>query len=187
MVVSPSDGASLFVDLAEGLGRRVAPGLGRSSAWRALCDAARLCRAQELHVVLAIDGSQSLNEPAYRLDLERLSGLDTHPDGRLTVLDVGRPSVDEPPTHPWELVIRIDPLTRGDAEHYLSAKLSAAGRDEPTFTPRALHRLHAWSEGAPSGLDRLASLALMAGAWRRVEIVTPDIIDGVAQECTRPE
>jgi len=72
MVVSPSDGASLFVDLAEGLGRRVAPGLGRSSAWRALCDAARLCRAQELHVVLAIDGSQSLNEPAYRLDLERL-------------------------------------------------------------------------------------------------------------------
>ena len=186
-VVSPSDGASLFVGLAEGLGLRVAAGLGRSSSWRALCDAARLCRAQGLQVVLAVDGSQSLIDPADRLDLERLSSLDTHPDGRLTVLDVGRPSVDEPSTHPWELAIRVDPLTRGDAERYLSAKLSAAGRDEPTFTPRALNRLHAWSGGNPSGLDRLASLALMAGAWRGIEVVTPDIIDGVAQECSRPE
>ena len=61
-LVSPTDGASLFVGLAEGLGLRVAAGLGRSSSWRALCDAARLCRAQGLQVVLAVDGSQSLIE-----------------------------------------------------------------------------------------------------------------------------
>jgi MSHA biogenesis protein MshM len=184
-VVSPSDGAGLFVGLAEGLGLRVADGLGRSSSWKALCDAVRLCRAQGLQMVLAIDGSQSLVDPADRLDLERLSHLDSHPEVRLSVLDVGRPSADEPATTPWELVIRVAPLTRGDAERYVVAKLSAAGRDEPTFTPHALHRLHTWSEGTPSGLDRLASLALMAGAWRGVEIITPDIIDGVAQECTR--
>ena len=84
-------------------------------------------------------------------------------------------------------MLRVVPLTRSDAEKYLATRLSAAGRDEPTFSPRALDRLHAWSEGVPRGLDRMASLALMAGALRRVEIITPDIIDGVARECTLPD
>jgi MSHA biogenesis protein MshM len=77
----------------------------------------------------------------------------------------------------------VPALTRSDAENYLTAKLASAGRDEPTFTPRAIHRLHLISAGNPRGLDRLASLALMAGALRKLEIVTPEIIDGVALEC----
>ena len=83
-------------------------------------------------------------------------------------------------------MIRLPALTRSEAEQYLAAKLAAAGRDEPTFTPRALNRLHACSLGIPRGLDRLASLALMAGALRGLEIVTPDLIEGVTQECTLP-
>src|SRR4051794_1387444 len=48
----PIDGASLFATLAEGLGARVGAEAGRARAWRALVDAARLCRFQGLHVVL---------------------------------------------------------------------------------------------------------------------------------------
>ena len=61
--------------------------------------------------------------------------------------------------------------------------LRAAGRAEPTFTPRALNVLHACSGGVPRGVARLGSLALMAGAVRGLEMITPEIIEGVALEC----
>ena len=182
---SPSDGAGLLAGLAEGLGVRVPAGSGRSFAWRVLGDAIRLCRWQRLHVVLAIDDCQDLVSSTDRLDLARLVHLDPHPEARLTILQVFQSSEDGEslPVSPWELAVRLAALTRSDAERYLTAKLTAAGRDEPTFTPRALSRLHQRSAGIPRGLDRLASLALMAGAWRGLEIITPDVIEGIAQEC----
>ena len=44
-------------------------------------------------------------------------------------------------------------------------------------------RLHARSAGVPRGLDRLASLALLAGAVQRLEILSPEVVEGVAREC----
>jgi hypothetical protein len=38
--------------------------------------------------------------------------------------------------------------------------------------------------GIPRGLDRLGSLALMAGALRGLEIITPEVVEGAARECT---
>ncbi|MBX6314172.1 MAG: type II secretory pathway protein ExeA [Isosphaeraceae bacterium] len=181
-VASPTDGASLFAACAEGLGGRLPPDPGRPRAWRALADAARLCRLQGQAIVLAVDDDQGLNRPEDRLDLDRLVHLDPHPEARVSVLRVGRLSEEEP-SDPWELVIRLLPLTRSEAEQYLSAKLAAAGRDEPTFTPRALTRLHALSGGVPRGLDRLASLALMAGAARGLEIIPPEVVEAAALEC----
>ena len=188
-VTSPADGAGMLAALAEGLGVRVAPTAGRGACWKALLDAVRLCRWQRLHVVLTIDAAQDLAATADRHDLERLVHLDPHPEGRVTVLPVFRtpePSAEGPPRPTWDLAIRIPPLTRSETEQYVTAKLSAAGRDEPTFTPRALHRLHAAATGLPRGSDRLASRALMAGAVRGLEMVTPEVVDGVAPECEGP-
>jgi type II secretory pathway predicted ATPase ExeA len=183
----PTEGPGLLAGLAEGLGRRVPAGASRGLSWKALDEAVRLCRWQRQRVILAIDDCQHLTDPAGLLDLERLVHLDPHPDSRLTVLLVFRTDEVEESramAFPWELLIRLPALTRGDAEVYLSAKLAAAGRAEPTFTPRAIQRIHFASAGNPRGLDRLASLALMAGALRGLEVVTPDVIEGVARECT---
>ncbi len=182
---SPGDGAGLFASLAAGLGRRVDPDAGRSAAWRALVDSTRLCRWQGVHVVLAVDECQSLAEAGDRLDLERLDHLDPDPGALLTVIRVGRPSPDPEgvaTATDWGLAIRLGPLARSEAAGYVAAKLEAAGRPEPTFTPRALTRLHALSGGVPRGLDRLAALALMAGAVRGLEIVPPEVVDAVARE-----
>ena len=99
-------------------------------------------------------------------------------------MQVGRgPAEGMPDPGPWGLAIRLQPLTRSEAERFLTAKLAAAGRDEPAFTPRAITRLHALSAGVPRGLDRLASLALMAGAVRRLEMIPAEVVEGVAREC----
>jgi MSHA biogenesis protein MshM len=182
----PADGVRLLSALAEGLGRRVPVDASRGLAWKILDESVRLCRWQRLRVVFAIDDCQHLTDPVDRLDLDRLVHLDPHPETHLTVLQAFRTLDNEAPagrTAPWELLIRLPALTRGDAESYLVAKLAAAGRDEPAFTGRAVARLHAVSSGNPRGLDHLASLALMAGALRGLEIITPEVIDGVASEC----
>jgi MSHA biogenesis protein MshM len=183
---NPIDGTSLIATLAEGLGARVGAGAGRALGWRSLVDAARLCRFQGIHVVLVVDGCHMLADPVDRLDLDRLPHLDPDPASRLTVLRVGRPdphpgAIDPPPE--WELAIRLAPLTRADAASYLDAKLTSAGRPGPTFTPRAFTRIHALSGGVPRGIDRLAQLALMAGALRGLEMVPPEVVDGSAREC----
>ena len=182
-VTSPVDGVGLMTSLAEGLGVRVKPGGGRASSWRALADAARLCRFQGLHVVLVVDGCHSLVDPSDRLDLDRLDHVDPDPSARVTVIRVGRPSDESPDPVDWSVAIRLKPLTRSDAARYLDARLDRAGRPSPTFTPRAATRLHALSGGVPRGLDRLAQLALMAGAVRGLEMVSPEIVDASAREC----
>lgn len=186
----PTDGAALLAGLAGALGRRVPAGASRASSWKALDEAVRLCRWQRQRVVFAIDDCQFLTDRPDRLDLERLAHLDPGPGTRPTVLQAFRVDEDEDEVNapaasidPWGLMIKLPALTRGDAAVYLAAKLAAAGRDEPTFTPRAIDRLHSASAGNPRGLDRLAALALMAGGLRRLEIITPDVIEGVAREC----
>jgi type II secretory pathway predicted ATPase ExeA len=183
---TPADGAALFAGLAERLGRRAPAGASRGLAWKTLEEAVRLCRWQRLRVVLVIDDCQHWTDRDHRLDLERLAHLDPHPEARVTVLQSYRTEADPPhaATAPWELVVRLAPLTRSDAETYLGAKLAASGRSGPTFEPRAISRLHAASEGNPGTLDRLATLALMAGALRGLEMVTPDVVDAVAPECS---
>jgi type II secretory pathway predicted ATPase ExeA len=192
----PADGAALFVGLAERLGRRAPAGANRGLAWKTLEEAVRLCRWQRMRVVLIIDDCQHWTDRADRLDLERLAHLDPHPEARVTVLQSYRTEFNpeqelalalEPPhvaTAPWELVVRLAPLTRSNAETYLSAKLAAAGRSGPAFEPRAITRLHAAASGNPGTLDRLAALALMAGALRGLDVVTPDVVAAVAAECS---
>ncbi len=47
-------------------------------------------------------------------------------------------------------------------------------------------RLHALSGGIPSGLDRLATLALMAIASRGMESVSAEVVNTVSEEFQQP-
>lgn len=193
-VSCPTDGLSLVVALAGGLGVVVPPGAVRPVAWKGLADALKLCRWQKLQAVLVIDDCQELVDPADARDLERLANLDPNPSTRLTVVQSFRsPDGEErdrefaAPTPPaWRLWLRLPALTRSESVRFVAEKVAAAGRSAPAFTPTALERLHDLSGGIPRGLDRLGSLALMAGAARGLERVTPDVVEGVARECTLP-
>ena len=104
-------------------------------------------------------------------------------NARLTVIRVGRESSGAGPSSANFLAVRLSNLTRAEVASYVAAKLEAAGRREPAFTPRALTRLHALSAGLPRAVDRLASLALIASATRGLEMVLPEAVEGSAREC----
>jgi MSHA biogenesis protein MshM len=179
---SPVSGSSLWADLAEGLGLRVPLDASRSRAWRRLSDAVRLCSLQGQPVVLAIDDCHYLTEIDDQLDLSRLVHVCV--GAKLTVIQVGR-EVDADDTTPlgWELAVRLPPLTRNEAEFYVLTKLAAAGRRAPTFTTHALTRVHALSRGVPRGIDRIASLCLIVGASKGLDVISPDVVEGAALEC----
>ena len=181
-VVAPVEESGLWDALAGRLGARTRAGSGSWLAWRNLEDAIRLCRWQGQGVVLVVDDAQNVRPST---DWRRLAHIDLQAATRLTLILAGRePTSGEEFAEPWELAIRLAPLSRDETAGYLEAKLADAGRFVPTFTPRAVTRIQALAGGVPRGVDRLASLALMAGAARRLEIVTPDVVDGVERECT---
>ena len=158
----PLDGTEMMLDLAAGLGAESPRGASRSVAWKGLSDAVKLCRWQTVHAVLVIDDGDALENPDDLRDLERLPHLDPNPRARLTVIRTHREHFDGP-GDPWQLQIRIPTLTLSESRGYVEQKLAAAGRTDPAFGSGAIARLYDLSGGVPRGLDRLGSLALMAG------------------------
>ena len=169
-VLRPIDGPSMLAALAAGLGLSGTCGHTRAERWRTLVDACRLCRAQGIGVLLAIDDAEGLDAEGRR-DLDRLSHLDAAPG--TTVVRVGRRPSDAPST------ITLPRLTRSEADDYLDAKLRAAGRSSRAFTPRAVARLHAAAVGVPRALDRLASRSLCEGRDRGVDVIGPELVDAL--------
>jgi type II secretory pathway predicted ATPase ExeA len=182
------EGERLAARLAGGLGMQTPRNSSRDAAWRALQQAVRVCSFQRFQAVLVIDGGTALFGASESNDLLRLLHLEGAEEGRLTVVIAAEEAEDSPSQalgH-WSLAIRLRPLSRSEAEFYISSKLEAAGSRDAIFTRRALNRLHVYSSGSPRGLDRLASLSLLAGASQGLEAVTSELVGSVLAECRLP-
>jgi type II secretory pathway predicted ATPase ExeA len=188
MTCNPMDGAHLYSRLAEKLGGRGSPAASRGAAWLALEQAVRGCALQGFQVVLAIDDCTSLIAAGASDDLRRLGQVGAPAGDRVTVLLV--PGEDcrggDLPDQSWRLAIGLRSLSCSETETYLTAKLAAAGCRESIFSRPAVTRLHLHSRGSPGGLDRLASLCLRAGAYRGLEAISSDLVEGVLCECQQP-
>jgi type II secretory pathway predicted ATPase ExeA len=153
-----------------------------------LQQAIRICALQGIQVVLAVDDCHNLAESCSKEILERLCRLGEIEAGTVTVLLVdcdGRSEYGFPDRR-WALEARVTRLTRSEAESYLTAKLAEAGCTDPLFTPRAVTRLHALADCIPRGLNRLATLSLMAGASKRLEAISLETVEAVAAESHVP-
>ncbi len=168
--------------VADDLGRHFGnKGRGRS-VWSDISRAVTTAGLEGYQVVLVFDRCDDALNPTVVRDLTSLLDCKSPgiPQGSLMI--VGR--------HPsgslsdifdsWTPAIGLERLTRTQAATYLDTKLGAAGCRETIFTPRALTRLHAYSQGVPRGIEQIATLVLMAGALQKFEVVTPDLVDRVA-------
>ena len=183
MVHAPSDGRQLLALLADGLGLPVAAGSGPSTVWRWLARALRAASLEGRHVVFAIDGWDMNVDSTTMQDLTALLEIGGGSGTPVSLVRVGR-GIDadhDGRDHRGALAIGLERLTRSETEAYLKAKLAFGGCRERILTPRALTRLHSWSEGIPRALEQLAALSMMAGALQGLEVLTPDVVDGVAQ------
>lgn len=189
LVTSPVDEAALIGGLADGLRLRSPVGDASPSAcWRALEQGIRICALQGMRAVLAVDDGRALavaDGAGHLYRLVRLGGVVGCP---VTVLLVDGQEEGRDPLADadWTLAVKVKPLTRTEAEAYLTARLAAAGDGDSPFTARAIARLHLLSGGVPRGLNRLASLCLMAGAIRGLEAVSSELVDTVVSECHAP-
>jgi general secretion pathway protein A len=183
-IACPSDGTVLFTRLAEQLGNRLGRESDRLKSWMALDRSIRAASLQGIHVVLVIDNCHDVTTGAARRDLDLLAHLGTQSSADLTIVRVARSDPDPPSDamNSWLLAIGLEPLTRSQVECYLATKMKAVGCAEPIFTPRAITRLQALSGGVPRGVEEIASLSLMAGALRGLEVVPPEVVDGVAAQ-----
>ncbi len=188
MTSNPLEGGHLYSRLAEKLGSRGLGAANRGTVWLALEQAVRGCTLQGFQVVLAVDDCTPLIAAGAGADLRRLGQLGVSAGGRVTVLLVlGEQCPEEDLSYQsWTLAVGLRSLSCSEAETYLTAKLAAAGCREAIFSQRAVTRLHLHSQGSPSGLDRLASLCLIAGAYRGLEAISSDVVEGVLGECRQP-
>jgi type II secretory pathway predicted ATPase ExeA len=184
-VSCPRDGALLFALLAERLGQRVVREPSRLAAWRALERAIRLASLQGYQVVMLIDDCDDQIGATVRRDLDSLAHLGSTTTTGLTIIQFERTQGEAQPFDcgAWSLTIGLERLTRSQAERYLATKLEWAGTTERIFTPRALTRIHALSVGVPRVLEQLASICLMGGAIRGLEVINPEMVDAAAPEC----
>ena len=128
--------------------------------------------------MFVVDGWDAGMGPAAIRDLTALVEQGRGDGSSVSLIRVGRVEPDGNDAC-WP-AIGLERLTRSEAETYVHARGQAAGCCERVFTARALTRLHAWSEGVPRDLDRLAALSLMAGAVQGLEVVSADVVDAVA-------
>jgi type II secretory pathway predicted ATPase ExeA len=183
-VSCPGDSTLLCTMLAERLGQRVGREPSRVEAWRAIGRALRLASLQGFQVVIAIDDCEEAADEPARNTVDLLVHLATTGNAGLTVLQGIRAelSAESVGVGSWDLAIGLERLTRSQTESYISAKLKWAGGTDRTFTPRAITRLHALTLGVPRRIEQLALLCLVAGAVRGMEVIQPDLVDGVARE-----
>ena len=185
LVNCPHDGTLLIVRLAERLGQRLALDPSRLAAWRALERALRLASLQGFHVVVIVDDCDDQVDATVRRDLDSLAQLGSTTTAGLTIIQLERTDGESQPVGSgvWSPTIGLERLTRSQTATYLAAKLEWAGSTEQIFTPRAMTRIHALSSGVPRGLEQLASICLIGGAVRGLEVINPELVDAAAPEC----
>jgi len=185
LIRAPADRTQFLGQLAAQLGHPLGLEPSPIGLWGRVARALRVAALEGFQVVVAIEDCEERLDAGLRPDLEALGHLGLGAEPGLSVIRVTRTPWDAQPdpAEAWTLAIRLQRLTRSEVEVYLAAKLAAAGCAEPVFTPRALTRLHARSAGVPRGIERLARLSLMAAAARGLEVIAPEIVEGVASEC----
>jgi hypothetical protein len=134
-------------------------------------------------LVLAINDCDQEVDATVGRDLESLARLGSAVNADLTIILIERnvTGAHSAVNDTWSLPICLERLTRSQAERLLAAKLAHAGNSDRIFTPRAITRLHALSLGVPRKLEQLASLSLIGGAARGLEVIHPDLVDTSAQ------
>ncbi len=174
--------SELLWDLLEGLGRMPTPQSPSCLLWQQLFDRFREAWWVGQPVVILFDQMESVSKEGGET-ISRLLGCINRPEWTVTVVlagrweilsQLGRSLLDQ-----VDLQMVVEPWELPDTQRYVQEALRRAGRSEPIFTAEAVQRLHELSRGIPRQINRLANLALLAGALEGLPQIGPELIEAV--------
>jgi len=142
-------------------------------------------------VVLFVDEAQDLS-PELLEQIRLLSNLETDRQKLLQIVLLGQPelarTLDRPELRQLRQRIAVryhlPPLSRDEVELYVHWRLQVAGarNGRPSFTPRAIRRLHRYSRGIPRLVNAACDTALLAGYVDGVDELGPDHVRRAVRE-----
>src|SRR5215469_9460003 len=147
---------------------------------------------QGLTTVLIVDEAHHLSMELLE-EIRLLSNLETNDDKLLQIVLVGQPELDlkldsfdlRPLKQRIALRAHLTPLDEQDTDRYIQERLTIAGagtRTEPVFAPDAVKTIHQYSKGFPRLINTICENALITGYAGQLTSITPDIIQGVADD-----
>ena len=152
--------------------------------WRGVLDRLIENRYQQLSTVVLLDDADRAS-PQVLDHLARLAQLDDN-SARLTIVlaATGLSGVRLPQrlVELAELRSDLEPWEPADTVQHVNAALEQAGRSMPIFTDEAVHHLHDLAGGVPRHINRLANLALLAGAGSKLTQIDIDTVESAYQE-----
>jgi len=141
--------------------------------------------------VLVVDEAHHLSADILE-EVRLLTNLETTEDKLLQVVLVGQPELDEKLDSVGlrqlkqriALRARLDPLDGADTKGYIERRLQIAGSSQADalFSEQAIAAVHRHSRGFPRLINTICENALIAAYGRRLQRVTPGIIEDVAKE-----
>jgi type II secretory pathway predicted ATPase ExeA len=175
----PTD-EQLLASLASGW--QIASPPGGEPNWPAIADRLEELKLENLAAALALDDLDRAT-PRALAAVEWLAGLPAAP---LTIIASARPeTVERIGSRLVELAtLRIDltPWSEQETKNYLATSVTNAGRLAPAFDEPAARRLYQLSGGIPRKVNRLAQLALVAGAGQNLAQVDACTVEAVEEE-----
>ena len=147
---------------------------------------------QGLTTVLVVDEAHNLSMELLE-EIRLLSNLETNDDKLLQIVLVGQPELDlkldsfdlRPLKQRIALRAHLAPLDEQDTDRYIIERLAIAGaasRTEPLFAAEAVKLIHQYSKGFPRLINTICENALITGYARQLNIITPDVVLGVAKD-----
>ncbi|MDO3380050.1 ExeA family protein [Geoalkalibacter halelectricus] len=140
--------------------------------------------------VLVIDEAQLVPHKETFDEIRLLTNFQLDDRNLLSVILMGQPElrrrlshqVYEPLRQRIGMHFELQALNREETEHYLDFRLRTAGGEPGLFSPEAVDRIHALTEGIPRRINHAASLALLEGFGREAKQLDAAILDAVADE-----
>jgi general secretion pathway protein A len=148
--------------------------------------------ARKQTTVLIVDEAHHLEEDILE-EIRLLTNLEMADEKLLQIILVGQPELDRK-LDSWDLrqlkqriALRahLGSLDLQETTDYITQRLEVAGFDttrEPIFTAEAVETVYHHSKGLPRLINTICENALLTAYARQSHVVTPDIVEAVAQE-----
>ncbi|HAM50034.1 MAG TPA: ATPase [Nitrospiraceae bacterium] len=80
------------------------------------------------------------------------------------------------------LFYHIGPIGQDEIKDYIEYRIKAGGRDKPLFSDAAIKALYSYARGIPRVINSIASMALLEGFAKDVEMIDESIVSSASKE-----